>query len=135
MANNLGDSLGVVRDLRGARKLERIQLLGQTGLDEQGNARATYPYSVIAIPHGPPGGRAAEPFKLVGSPNGATASGAIAQPNSTAKVYVSCWSDRSIAVVDFAHAQQTVSYIPVGRHPTAMLWDGTRSRRRLPKSQ
>ena len=36
------------------------------------------------------------------------------------KVYVSCWNDNSIAVVDPANAR-VISRVQVGRHPTAML--------------
>jgi DNA-binding beta-propeller fold protein YncE len=118
VANNLSDSLGVVNDLRGARKLERIQLAGRR---VPGGEHFTYPYAVTAIPYGPsesalrPGPRKTENRRDDSS-------------RSTWKAYVSCWNDDSIAVVDFANNQQIVSYVPVGRHPTAMLWDGTRSR-------
>jgi hypothetical protein len=50
VANNLSDSLGIVTDLRGARRLERIQLAGLRG---QGGGHFTYPYAVTAIPYGP----------------------------------------------------------------------------------
>ncbi len=117
VANNLSDSLGIVTDLRGARKLDRIQLAGLRGQD---GGHFTYPYAVTAIPYGPSesalrqGRRKTENRREDSS-------------GSTWKAYVSCWNDESIAVVDFANNQK-VSYVPVGRHPTAMLWDGTRSR-------
>jgi YVTN family beta-propeller protein len=127
VANNLSDSLGIVHDLRGARWLERIQLSGK---QRAGAEHFTYPYAVVAIPYGPPGGRDYD--RLVDlSPNPMGPS----EPNrhknasgSTSKAYVSCWNDDSIAVINLANNKQSVSYIPVGRHPTAMLWDGTRSR-------
>lgn len=134
VANNLGDSLGIVNDLTGARKLERIQLTGSRGQDSQGGEHFTYPYAVVAIPYGPAGARDFGRLELL-SPNKTDPK--IDPPrqvvhqaasDSTSKAYVSCWNDDSIAVVKFANNQQKVSYIPVGRHPTAMLWDGTRSR-------
>jgi YVTN family beta-propeller protein len=104
VANNLGDSLGIIHDLRGERRLDRIPLGNQTGL--------IYPYAVLALPHPPLAGR------TLGN-----------QPaESTWKVYVSCWNTSSIAAVSLESAGPKVSYIPVGRHPTSMIWDGTRSR-------
>lgn len=110
VANNLGDSLGVVHGLSGEKRLERVDLAGQRG--RQGVARnPAYPYGVVALPF-PPGAAAAR-----ARPRG-----------STWKVYVSCWNDASVAVVNFAGAGPRVSYVPVGRHPTAMAWDGAASR-------
>jgi DNA-binding beta-propeller fold protein YncE len=127
IANNLGDSLGIVRDLRGARELETIQLIGRRGPEGQ---HFTYPYSVIAIPYGPPGARdfsgllKLSPHQI--APSDQRRGGG--SRDSTSKAYVSCWNDDSIAVINFANNRQRVSYVPVGRHPTAMLWDSTRSR-------
>jgi YVTN family beta-propeller protein len=90
VANNLGDSLGVVRELNGARRLERVDLFGQKGAAAGGAQRQlTYPYGVVAL-------------------------------RASQKVYVSCWGDASVAVVNFDAAKPRVSYVPVGRHPTAM---------------
>jgi YVTN family beta-propeller protein len=90
VANNLGDSLSVVRGLGGARRLERVDLLGQKGANADGSQRQlTYPYGVVAL-------------------------------RASAKVYVSCWGDASVAVVNFAGGARRVSYVPVGRHPTAL---------------
>src|SRR5258705_7976975 len=113
VANNLGDSLGIVSDLRGQRKLERIDLTGRSGQAKQDEEHFTYPYAVVAIPIGPGFGRQ----QLSSGPL-----------RSTSKAYVSCWNDASVAVIDLSSAQRRVSYIPVGRHPTAMIWDGTQSR-------
>jgi DNA-binding beta-propeller fold protein YncE len=127
VANNLSDSLGIINDLRGARRLERIQL---TGKQRAGGEHFTYPYGVVAIPYGPPGGRDYDRFVEL-SPNPINPSVQDRNKNSsrsTSKAYVSCWNDDSIAVINFANNRQSVSYVPVGRHPTAMLWDGTRSR-------
>jgi YVTN family beta-propeller protein len=97
VANNLGDSLGIVHNLKGQKGLERIDLAGRRG--QRGAAAPTtpafagglgylvYPYDVVAL---------------------------------AGKVYVSCWNDESVAVVDFAGGGRRVSYVPVGRHPTAM---------------
>jgi len=113
VANNLADSLGIIHDLRGARTLERIQLTGQTSSSNP--APFTYPYAVVALPHPP----------LTG---GARPSSSVSNQAATWKVYVSCWNIGSVAVISFAPGGPKVSYIPVGRHPTAMIWDGTRSR-------
>ena len=110
VANNLGDSVGIISDLRGARRLERIDLLGR---NRTGAEHFVYPYGIVAIP----------------AAAGRAGSGPYADlRGSTAAIYVSCWNDDSIAVIDFAGNRRTVSYIPVGHHPTAMLWDSARAR-------
>jgi YVTN family beta-propeller protein len=86
VANNLGDSLGIVEDLRGERKLVRIDL-------RRDPERFVYPYAVVVV---------------------------------QAKAYVSCWNDDSVAVVSLS--KQSVSRVPVGRHPTAMLLNPERTR-------
>ena len=114
VANNLGDSLGVVSDPRGKRRLERIELVGQQGAARAGDADARtfiYPYAVVAL--------ASPRSKMAVESQG---------HGSTSKVYVSCWNDASVAVVDFAGGNQRVLYIPVERHPTAMVWNSAASR-------
>ena len=91
VANNLGDSLGIIEDLRGARKLVRIDL-------RRTNEGFVYPYAVVVLP----------------------------RDAAVAKVYVSCWNDNSVAVVD--PGKSTVSRVQVGRHPTAMLFNPERTR-------
>src|SRR5215831_12376019 len=131
VANNLSDSLGIVSDLHGARKLETISLPGRNRQRETGQ-NFTYPYAVVALPHRPPGSRAFTNF-LTLSPNqnaptrSARSSNDLNPRIQTSKVYVSCWNDSSVAVIDFT-LKDRVSYIPVGQHPTAMIWDGIRSR-------
>jgi YVTN family beta-propeller protein len=130
VANNLGDSLGIIRDLRGARKLERVDLVGH-GLTTADGKHFTYPYAVLAIPHGPARARSLDELVLHSStskPGAAAKTSPVSAVESTSKVYVSCWNDNSVAVVDLTENQRNVSYIRVGHHPTAMLWDGTRSR-------
>src|SRR5208282_1855710 len=46
----------------------------------------------------------------------------------TQKVYVSCWGTASVAVVDANHTVKPAAFIPVGRHPTAMLMNAARTR-------
>ena len=99
VANNLGDSLGVITNLRGERKLERVPLAGQSDARQVGD-HFVYPYGVVALP---------------------------AAANAGAKVYVSCWNDASVAVVSLTGGERRVSYIPVARHPTKMLPDAARS--------
>jgi YVTN family beta-propeller protein len=91
VANNLGDSLGVIEDVRGRRKLTRIDLR-RDGDGEQ----FIYPYAVAVVPQ-----------------------------QGSFKAYVSCWNDRTIAVVQ---AGKLVSRVVVGRHPTAMLLNPERTR-------
>ncbi|PYS91430.1 MAG: hypothetical protein DMF64_12145 [Acidobacteria bacterium] len=106
IANNLGDSLGIIRNLHGARRLEHIRLTGQSSA-QTSTDHFIYPYGVVAVTTGRGGPRV---------------------NSATSKVYVSCWNDASIAVVDVAGSARHVAYIPVARHPTKMLWDSTRAR-------
>ena len=127
VANNLGDSLGIVHNLANAEHgMERIDLAGQRR--QQAGAVApppvpapaggagfqVYPYGVVALPVPQTRGRA-DAYK--GLPAGAAA-----------KVYVSCWGDASVAVVDFAGGGRRISYVPVARHPTAMTLNSDNSR-------
>jgi YVTN family beta-propeller protein len=96
VANNLGDSLGIIWNLRYTRHLTRVELSdGRPG-------HFVYPYGVAAW-HAP---------------------GA----HATQKVFVSCWATASVAVVDAVHPEKPVRFLPVGRHPTAMLFNATRTR-------
>lgn len=95
VANNLGDSMGIVSNLRGERRLSKVDL------HRDNPAAFIYPYGVVALP---------------ASDNAATA-----------KVYVSCWSDASIAVIDPRSEKLTAS-IAVERHPTAMILNPSRTR-------
>ncbi|MBK8149604.1 MAG: YncE family protein [Acidobacteria bacterium] len=95
VANNLGDSLGVISDLRDQRRIVRIKL------GRPGSKQFVYPYDV----------------KIKPSLNGKTAG----------KIYVSCWGDGSVAVVDGA-TNRVRKHIAVGRHPTQMLFNHDRSR-------
>ena len=113
VANNLGDSLGIVHDLRGSRRLERVDLAGRRGA-AGGAASPVYPYAVVALSRPHARGRK-DPYAAL--PAGAAS-----------KVYVSCWNDESVAVIDFAGGGRRVSYVPVGRHPTAMALNAAASR-------
>jgi YVTN family beta-propeller protein len=133
VANNLGDSLGVISDLRGARTLERFDLPGREGEHREGQDHFTYPYAVAAVPRRSPVARGASTLAR----------------NGTEKAYVSLWNDASIAVVDpgtVEEAQEQTrgasnapdssngistrvkAYIPVARHPTAMILNSRKSR-------
>jgi len=96
VANNLGDSLGIVRRLREERTLARVDLR------RQGGAQLIYPYAVVAMP-----ARAG---------------------TDVAKVYVSCWNDATVAVVDPRGAGRLLTRVPVERHPTAMLLNDAATR-------
>jgi YVTN family beta-propeller protein len=96
VANDLGDSLGIVRSLRYSRHLMRVDL------SDGHSDHFVYPYGVEAW--SPPGSR------------------------ETQKVFVSCWATGSVAVVDAVDSRKLVTFIPVGRHPTAMLFNAARTR-------
>src|SRR5882672_8209179 len=81
VANNLGDSLGIIADLRGARKLNRVDLR------HPANPEAfIYPYFVVASP-----GVDSVKLKRQSTPTFG---------RDGLKVYVSCWNDGSVAVVN-----------------------------------
>jgi YVTN family beta-propeller protein len=96
VANNIGDSLGIIGNLRGERSLTRVDLR------RAGSAQFMYPYGVAA----PPARAASE----------------------ASKVYVSCWADASVAVVDARKPDKPISHIPVERHPTAMILNAAGTR-------
>ncbi len=99
VANNLGDNLGIISNLRDQRMITRVDL-------HHNNAdQFIYPYGVVAL----------------ASPDNA-------QTAKVAKVYVSCWNDASIAVVDPQRPERPASFIAVERHPTAMILNKSRSR-------
>jgi YVTN family beta-propeller protein len=96
LANDLGDSLGIIRGLRSDRRLMRVDLFdGHPG-------HFVYPYGVVAW--SAPGSR------------------------ETRKVFVSCWATSSVAAVDVNHPEKPATFIPVGRHPTAMLFNAALTR-------
>src|ERR1700746_586837 len=93
-ANNLGDSVTIVRDLPGARKMHAVDLHPRGKPNEN-----IYPYGVVLLESG-----------------------------KTARAYVSCWNDSSVAVVSLNGKAVVEKYISVDRHPTAMApnAEGTR---------
>jgi len=86
-ANNLGDTLAVINDVKASKTVAAISLVRPR------SSQFVYPYDV----------------KLL------TKSG------SAAKIYVSLWGDGSIAVVN-PQLKNRVTYIPVDRHPTLMIF-------------
>jgi YVTN family beta-propeller protein len=96
VANNLGDSLGIISDLRGERRISR------TDLHRDNREQFIYPYATVALP----------------SRDG----------RQTTKVYVSCWNTASVAVIDPKKPERPVAFIPVERHPTAMILNRAASR-------
>src|SRR6266496_1019774 len=109
VANNLGDSLGIISDLRGTRRLDRVDLRPTTNRDQ-----FLYPYYVLVSP-------VVSPHKPIDLPPHIVEHGPV-------KVYISCWNGASVAVVDSGDLTRPVFHIPVGQHPTAMLLnsEGTR---------
>ena len=96
LANDLGDSVGIIRGLRSDRRLIRVDLSdGRPG-------HFVFPYDVAVW----------------------TARGS----RETQKVYVTCWATATVAVVDAIHPEKSVTFIPVGRHPTALLFNAARTR-------
>ncbi len=94
-ANNLGDSLGIIGDLRDSRKISRILL------QRPGSKQFVYPYDVEVLP--------------------------ASDGKNAAKAYVSLWGDGSIAVIDLIN-QNKLSHIAVDRHPTAMIFNDSKTR-------
>jgi YVTN family beta-propeller protein len=100
VANNLGDSVTIVRDLQGmeapwppkhhgllARKMQRLDLHHHGKPDEN-----IYPYGVVLLENG-----------------------------KRPRAYVSCWNDSSVAVISLDGKGAVQKFISVDRHPTAML--------------
>ncbi|MEP6707999.1 MAG: beta-propeller fold lactonase family protein [Pyrinomonadaceae bacterium] len=110
VANNLGDSLGIISDLRGARKLNRVDLRHPANLEA-----FIYPYAVVASAG-------------VDDTRSLTGATKAVRDDGPLTVYISCWNDASVAVVHTADLIRPVSYISVGRHPTAMLLNPKRTR-------
>jgi YVTN family beta-propeller protein len=97
VANNLDDSLGVIANLRGPSPQ-----LARVELARDGRNVALQPYGVAYL-QTRAGGRPGQ------------------------KVYVSCWNDESVAVVE-ATSRKPVRRIAVGSHPTAMIFNPERTR-------
>jgi len=96
VANNLGDSLGIVSDVRNTRTLTRVDVR------RSGSTQFSSPYGVVAL----------------------SGKGSI----GASKVYVSCWGDASIAVIDARKPDHVLTSIPVERHPTALLLNSSGTR-------
>jgi YVTN family beta-propeller protein len=86
VANNLGDSLGVVQQ----ESDEHVQAIDLR--DPAHPQRFLYPYDVRVV----------------------------SRPRQHDKVYVSCWNDSTVAVVD-ARRHRVIGRIAVGPHPNAMI--------------
>jgi YVTN family beta-propeller protein len=98
VANNLDDSLALVSNPASASPA-----LKRIDLRRENRAHNIYPYAVAAL----------------------SAPGL----NKTSKVYVSCWNDESIAVYSpGGDDANKISYIQVGRHPTALVFNEARTR-------
>ncbi|MEW6130468.1 MAG: alkaline phosphatase family protein [Acidobacteriota bacterium] len=76
--------------------------LSRIDLHRENQSENIYPYDVLALP----------------ARNAATAE----------KVYVSCWATGTVAVVDPNNPQKSVAHITVDRHPTAMIFNATKTR-------
>jgi YVTN family beta-propeller protein len=99
VANNLDDSLAVVSDPGGERRVS---------LKREGRAQLVYPYAVVVK-----GG--ADARKIPPRANVPPVD------RSRAKAYVSCWGDASVAVVNADDPTRPLKFVNVGRHPTAMV--------------
>ncbi|HLL71345.1 MAG TPA: bifunctional YncE family protein/alkaline phosphatase family protein [Pyrinomonadaceae bacterium] len=97
-ANNLNDSLAIISNPASGKPA-----IKRIDLKRRENEKHNiYPYGVAAL--------------------SAPAS------SKVSKVYVSCWNDESIAVYSPGGDGAVVSYIPVARHPTAMIFNAQRTR-------
>lgn len=110
VANNLGDSLGIINDIRGARRLARVDL------HHENKEQFIYPYAVVAASGMDAGKRKGQSVPAGRSESVGT------------KIYVSCWNDATIAVINTATLEKPVVFIPVARHPTAMVFNESRNR-------
>ena len=81
--------------------LRNERKLTRVDLHRENREAFVYPYGVVAMPS--------------------------REGSATAKVYVSCWSDGTIAVVD-PRAEKMTGSIAVDRHPTAMILNTSRTR-------
>src|SRR5262249_55675977 len=72
----------------------------RVNLKRENQAQPIYPYGVAVLPAG----------------------------GGVAKIYVSCWNDSTIAVIDPSNPEKPVNRIAVDRHPTAMLFNAARTR-------
>jgi DNA-binding beta-propeller fold protein YncE len=88
------------RDSPGARRL--LTSAHQVDLRREGGSQLIYPYAVVVAP--PPAG------------------------SEVSKVYVSCWNDATVAVIDPRGAGEILARIPVERHPTAMILNDAATR-------
>ena len=88
-----------------------------------------YPYSVVVT-------SGVDVTKLVGI-SGSTLAGGLTQlrRKGEMKAYVSCWGDATVAAVNTDESGSSVKFIPVARHPTAMVLNGARNRLRSQCSQ
>ena len=110
VANNLDDSLAIVSDPEGARRLTRVSL------KREGSAQFIYPYAVVADA-GVNTQKLLPGFDRVPPIN-----------RGETKVYVSCWGDASVAVVNANEPGRPVKFIAVARHPTALVLNEARDR-------
>lgn len=137
VANNLGDSVGIVTDLRGARKLQRLDLRH----DEN---RLIYPYGVVLLPTERPklyvscwndGTVAAlDPLKpsrpLVRIPVGRHPTVMLLSPENT-RLYVANSNDDSVSVIDTQTDREIERIsvrlseaVPEGNSPEGLALDG-----------
>lgn len=98
VANNLDDSFAIISNPASGKP----SMLRVELRRRENRAHHIYPYAVAAL----------------------SAPGL----GKTSKVYVSCWNDESIAVFSPGGDGEALSFIPVGRHPTALLFNATRTR-------
>ncbi|HEV7902210.1 MAG TPA: bifunctional YncE family protein/alkaline phosphatase family protein [Pyrinomonadaceae bacterium] len=98
VANNLDDSFAIVSNPASAKP----SVLRVDLRRRENRAHNIYPYAVAAL----------------------SAPGL----SKTSKVYVSCWNDESVAVFSPGGDGDALSFIPVGRHPTALVFNEARTR-------
>jgi len=101
-----GDTLYVANNLADSlgiiTNVRNLRNLIRVDLRRAGSSQFLYPYSVVALPS--------------------------KASDDTSRLYVSCWGDASIAVIDPQKPAQPVASIPVERHPSAMILNSSASR-------
>lgn len=109
VANNLDDSLGIITNPRGDKPQ-----LARVDLRRENKKEFVYPYAVATLSARYDGSSANDERPLAG--------------RIFTKIYVSCWNTATVAVVDERDLNRAPKFIPIGRHPTALVFNQAHTR-------